>query len=70
MNTQARKGQCVLHRPFLFRIIKMMSCEVKRVKEERIKGVFSDDQENEYLGVLHDQEDVKDMIHAGKWYKF
>lgn len=48
----------------------MMSCEVKQMKEERIKGVFSDDQENEYLGVLHDQKDVKDMMHTGKRYKF
>lgn len=36
------------------------------MEEEWIKGVFSDDQENEYLGVLHVRKDIKDIVRTGK----
>lgn len=35
------------------------------MKEEWIKGVFSDDQENEYMGVLHVRRDIKDYMMSG-----
>lgn len=36
------------------------------MEEEWIKGVFCDDAEHEYKGILHVRRDLKDWIHSGK----
>lgn len=40
------------------------------MSEEWIRGVFSDDEENEYMGILHVRTDLKDVFRSGEAVPF